>query len=250
MADTFDSTLEILIAVSDLVFDGWPLLLLAPLTWRKMKRNRLLPAMISMWAFVAALRGLTLLSPEPPISLVIDEPLNTLLFVLAGIILLALHFLLSARQRRLFTRKTGSVRSVEDLLNLSPVEFEDMVVALYEQAGHQAKRTGKTGDHGVDVTVKAKNGETWVIQCKRWRGTVGEPIVRDFYGVMQHEKAHRGIIITSGRFSRPALAWAKGKPLALYNGEHFLQLWQRMQTRKQSQPAPSLPPVEPQPERI
>ena len=94
--------------------------------------------------------------------------------------------------------------------------------------------------------VKAKNGETWVIQCKRWRGTVGEPVVRDFYGVMQHEKAHRGILITSGRFSRPVLAWAKGKPLALYDGERFLELWQRTQARKKSQPTAASSPVEPQ----
>jgi restriction system protein len=62
---------------------------------------------------------------------------------------------------------------------------------------------------------------------------VGEPVVRDFYGVVLHEKADKGIIIiTSGKFSRPAQEWAKGKPIALYDGEKFVQLWRRAQAKK------------------
>jgi len=53
--------------------------------------------------------------------------------------------------------------SVDILLDVSSGEFEDMVVVgLYQAFGHQAKRTGKSGDHGVDVVVKAKNEEQWV----------------------------------------------------------------------------------------
>ncbi len=107
-----------------------------------------------------------------------------------------------------------------------------MTVELFLAYGHQAKRTGSVGDHGVDVVVHSKNGEKCVVQCKRWRGYVGEPVVRDFYGVMHHEKAERGFIITSGTFSRPAREWAKGKPITLYDGEKFLQLWRRAQHRK------------------
>jgi restriction system protein len=102
-----------------------------------------------------------------------------------------------------------------------------MIVELYHRAGHQAKRTGATGDHGVDVVVEAKNGEKWVVQCKRWKGSVGEPVVRDFYGVVQHEKADKGILFTTGRYSTPAQQWAKGKPIALYDGNKLAELWSR-----------------------
>lgn len=112
-----------------------------------------------------------------------------------------------------------------DLLQLSSREFEMMVVELYHANGHPAERTGATGDHGVDVVIHANNGEKWVAQCKRWRGTVGEPVVRDFYGVMQHEKADKGAIITSGKFTLQAREWAKGKPIILYDGDEFLQAW-------------------------
>lgn len=89
--------------------------------------------------------------------------------------------------------------------------------------GAKAWRTGATGDHGVDVVVQTPKGEKWVVQCKRWRGGVGEPIVRDFYGTVQHEKAHKGVLVTTGTFSNAAREWAKGKPLVLVDGAEFLR---------------------------
>ena len=103
-----------------------------------------------------------------------------------------------------------------------------MVAELYRAMGHQARRTGMIGDHGVDVVVKAKNGEKWVVQCKRWRTPAGESIVRDFYGMMQHEKAAQGAIIATSGFSQAAIEWAKGKPLYLYNSNDFLRLWNKV----------------------
>lgn len=80
----------------------------------------------------------------------------------------------------------------------------------------------------MDVRVRAKNGEKWIVQCKRYRGSVGEPYVRDLYGTMLHEKAQRASIITSGKFSRQALAWAEGKPIDLYDGEKLLKILRRL----------------------
>ena len=72
------------------------------------------------------------------------------------------------------------------------------------------------------------DGEKWVIQCKRWRGTVGEPVVRDLYGVLHHEKADKGAIITTGQFTESAREWARGKPIVLYDGDQFLRSWKRV----------------------
>jgi len=32
--------------------------------------------------------------------------------------------------------------------------------------------------------------------------------------------------------TRPAQEWTKGKPIALYDGEEFVQLWRRAQAQK------------------
>jgi restriction system protein len=122
--------------------------------------------------------------------------------------------------------------SSNDLVDLTPNEFEEMVAELYRLMGHRARRTGSIGDHGVDVVVNAKNGEKWVVQCKRWRTQVGESIIRDFYGMMQHEKAAQGAIIATSGFSQPAKEWAKGKPVYLCNGNDFLRSMKKVKKQQ------------------
>ena len=162
-------------------------------------------------------------------SFIIPEPLNTILFFVTGIVLFALYLFFKIWKENRLKSKVLSVRSVQELLDVSSAEFEDMIAALYSAAGHKAKRTGKSGDHGVDVVVKAKNGEDWIVQCKWWRRPIGEATIREFYGTLQYEKAHTGAIIAISGFSRRAKEWAKGKSIMLYDGEDFLKQWHRIE---------------------
>lgn len=220
--------LQLLFTTFDFIFPFWPFLLLNGITRRNILRN-----MLITWGFWAVVRVFLFFNPEPlKASFLIQEPLNTVLFFACGLLLFGLYFGQKLWRRGQLLQKTGKVNTAKDLLELSPREFEDMVVELFLAYGYEARRTGAVGDHGVDVVVQTKNGEKWVVQCKRWKGYVGEPIVRDFYGVVLHEKADKGMIITSGKFSRPAQEWAKGKPIALYDGERFVQAWRRVQAKK------------------
>jgi hypothetical protein len=214
-----------------LMFGFWPLILLAPLNWR---RNSLL-GMIYVWIGFAILRILFFLFSINPSVLVIEEPLNTILFFAAGGILFLLFIARNALKRRSLWKKADNARNVKDLIELSPHEFEDLVVEYFQAMGHKAKRTGSIGDHGVDVVIDAINGEKWIAQCKRWRGNVGESIIRDFYGVVQHEKADKGAIITTGVFSNQARDWARGKPILLMEGDEFLSKLKKVR----KQPLPS-----------
>ncbi|MCX6037346.1 MAG: restriction endonuclease [Chloroflexi bacterium] len=69
-------------------------------------------------------------------------------------------------------------------------------------------------------------------KCKRWRTPAGESIVRDFYGMMQHEKADQGAIIATSGFSKAAIEWAKGKRISLYNDNDFLKLWKKVKEQQ------------------
>jgi hypothetical protein len=218
------SLLQTLFSIFDFVFAFWPILILAPLQNRRSGiRN-----MVYVWGFWAIIRIILFFNPDPiSKSLLIPEPLNTILFFATGFILIAIWIGITY-WRRSRTRSKDFGISSEGLLNLPPSDFEEMVAELYRAMGHQARRTGAIGDHGVDVVVNAKNGEKWVVQCKRWRTPAGESIVRDFYGTMQHEKAAQGAIIATSGFSKAAIEWAKGKPLYLYNSNDFLRLWKKV----------------------
>jgi restriction system protein len=81
----------------------------------------------------------------------------------------------------------------------------------------------------VDVIVQATNGEKWIVQCKRYSGSVGEPIVRDLFGTMLHEDAQKAYLMTTGSISNQAREWAQRKPIILYEGEDFVTLIRRTQ---------------------
>jgi len=157
----------------------------------------------------------------------IPEPSNTYVFFLIGLILIAWPFFRKLRERRHIHKTADTARNPQDLLDISPAQFEKMVVELYDLWGYNARRTGTIGDHGVDVIVHTPKGEKWVVQCKRWRGAVGEPVVREFFGTMHHEKAVRGVLVTTGTFTNQARDWAKGKPLSLVDGQKFLSTWKK-----------------------
>lgn len=217
---------DLLFPMFDLVFDFWPLILVSSVV---NARKHFLRTAIVLWVFLGAMRAVLLFDPTPiKQSLLIPEPQSTAWFLVVGAILGLVEWgRIAWNVLRAPGSKFGRVATVQDLLELSPREFEEMVVDLYRAQGYSAKRTGSPGDHGVDVVVRASNGEKWVAQCKRWRTLVGEPVVRDFYGVMQHEKADQGIIVAVRGFTPQARDWARGKPILLYDGSEFLREWKR-----------------------
>jgi hypothetical protein len=111
--------------------------------------------------------------------------------------------------------------STEALHSLSPVEFERLVKHLFESLGYQVEVTRRSHDEGIDLLLD-KGEEHSIVQCKRFKGQVGQPVVRDFYGTVVHEKAARGYLVTSGTFSFPARTWAEGKNLVLVDGPDLL----------------------------
>jgi hypothetical protein len=221
------SFLEMLFLFCGFAFPFWPVSLIAFVLNRKSR----IKGVVYLWGFWAIIRIILCFDPKPIPKLLIPEPLNTILFFATGFILIVIWIVITYWKRNRMRSKAFRM-SPEGLLDLPPGEFEEMVAELFRAMGHQAKRTGAIGDHGVDVVVKAKNGEKWVVQCKRWRTLVGEPIIRDFYGTMQHEKAAQGAIIATKGFSQAAIRWAKGKPITLYDDNDFIKYWKKVKKQQ------------------
>ena len=118
-------------------------------------------------------------------------------------------------------RQTGLTRA--DLKKLSPEQFEQWCAARLREQGFRVSEVGGQGDHGVDL-IAERGEDRIVVQCKRWFGVrlVGEPQVRDLYGAMHHESATGAMVITTGVFSEPALAWARGKNMQLWDVERLI----------------------------
>jgi HJR/Mrr/RecB family endonuclease len=118
--------------------------------------------------------------------------------------------------------RTASTRA--QLRELSPEGFEEWSAKRLRELGYMVRQTGGQGDHGVDL-IASKSGLDAVVQCKRYAGkrAVGEPEVRDLFGVMHHNAAAEAILITAGWFTPQAREWAKGKPIQLWDVAHLSQ---------------------------
>jgi restriction system protein len=106
------------------------------------------------------------------------------------------------------------------------------------------QETGGSGpDGGVDLIAR-KNGEKYLVQCKQWRAMqVGVPVVRELFGAMAAEGAVGGFVVTSGRFSKPARAFASGRNVQLIDGP-ALNTW--IAAARKPAPRPSVEVTEPQ----
>lgn len=95
---------------------------------------------------------------------------------------------------------------------------------LVENMGFETETTKASGDGGIDLIAYNHQpllSGKYIIQCKRYSGSVGEPIIRDLYGVVMSERANKGILMTTGVFTKSAVAFAEGKPIELIDGNQF-----------------------------
>jgi hypothetical protein len=158
----------------------------------------------------------------------IAEPLDTQLFLAVGLMLFPFEVALLLEEKR----NRFNASTLEELRSLSPSEFEELVARTYRAQGHHVQVVGGTGDHGIDLVVRSHRGESWLVQCKRYRGKIGEPVVRDFYGALKASDADGGVIITTGTISDAARLWAEGKPIKLYDGNQFIKIVVATRVRK------------------
>jgi len=109
-----------------------------------------------------------------------------------------------------------------EIANLSGVEFEQIIANLMVKMGFSVQLTKVTGDGGIDLVVCKTDpifGIKAIIQCKHYtNNSVGQPAIRDLYGVVMSEGANKGILITTSYFTKSAKEFVLGKPIELMDG--------------------------------
>jgi hypothetical protein len=125
------------------------------------------------------------------------------------------------------------VRTLREMLALSPSEFEAATATVFRGMGYQHIRVvGGTGDYCADVEASDPQGRSVVIQCKRYGpgNTVGSREVQTFLGMATvHHHAQHAILVTTSRFTANALTIereSRGR-LELIDGERLAQMIQR-----------------------
>jgi HJR/Mrr/RecB family endonuclease len=122
----------------------------------------------------------------------------------------------------------SQIRS-RNLDSIPPSKFESLVSQLFRSMGYQVIQVGRTGDEGVDIVCRDQYNQEIIVQCKRYKGKVGAPTIRDFYGALEHRKSFRGFVVTTGEFTEPAIKWAAGKPIELIDRTRLADLLDKYQ---------------------
>ena len=146
------------------------------------------------------------------------------------------------RQRASLVVKVTQSESASALDGMTWQQFEVLVGEAFRLQGFQVIETGGGGaDGGVDLVLK-RGAETFLVQCKQWRALkVSVQVVRELYGVMAAQGAAGGFVVTSGRFTDDAVAFAHGRNVRLIDGTKLHGLLQ--QARRATAPQPVRPPV-------
>lgn len=125
---------------------------------------------------------------------------------------------------------------LEKSRNVSPSFFERLVVELLVKMGYggsindAGRAIGKTGDEGIDGTIKEdKLGlDIIYIQAKRWQAgnSVGRPEIQKFVGALAGQGAKKGIFITTSNFTKDALEYTPRNEtkIVLIDGVQLAQL--------------------------
>ncbi|WSZ73653.1 restriction endonuclease (plasmid) [Streptomyces chartreusis] len=128
-------------------------------------------------------------------------------------------------------RAQGLRYGLSQLDGLHHSRFEEAVRDLMRRDGcRDAARVGGGGDLGADVKATDPFGRRWVIQCKHRRNgargsAVGTPDLQVLNGTArQVHGADVAVIVTNGRVTAPAVAFAKQQRLHVVDRQ-TLSLW-------------------------
>lgn len=146
--------------------------------------------------------------------------------LVAGALALRGLWRLWCRRRR--AEWAGGLCSLDVLQTMPPNDFETFTAAAFEARGWRVSIVGREGkpDGGLDLLLSA-GGRRAVVQCKRYRSRVGASVVRETVGVMLHHKAQGAFVVALSGFTKPAIEWAKGKPIKLIDGGQLIRAIER-----------------------
>lgn len=126
---------------------------------------------------------------------------------------------------------------MDEVMKLTPVEFERLVVKLLLKMGYGSGIEGAgmvtqaSNDGGIDGIIKEDQlGFSHIyIQAKQWalEQTVGKPEIQKFVGTLQGQQAQKGLFITTARFSSGAIQYANnllGVKVVLVDGSALAKL--------------------------
>lgn len=108
-------------------------------------------------------------------------------------------------------------RKYDDVWQVDPFLFEDLVADVFKQQGFEVTQTQKSKDGGYDLLLM-EGTSSIIVEVKR-RKTVGVSVVRELMGVQLRDDFKRAKLVTAGRLTRGACAESRNTAAEKYGFE-------------------------------
>lgn len=122
--------------------------------------------------------------------------------------------------------------SDNELQDLTPRAFEELVASIFEVEGYEVNVTPATRDGGVDVFAERSNRlglpDQWIVECKFYREDrpIGVEVVRQLVGVRQVLNVRNAALVATTRFTKEAQRTAELGGIELVDRDRLLS-WLR-----------------------
>ena len=134
-----------------------------------------------------------------------------------------------AQARRVYEgllRARGSLQNhllSADLSGMSGPAFEQFLEEAFVLNGYTVRRTGQSGDQGVDLII-SRNGPRIAIQAKRYNNPVSNDAVQQVYLGMRIHECQKCAVVTTSSFTPGAKIAAKAAGCLLVEGRDIPEI--------------------------
>jgi len=103
--------------------------------------------------------------------------------------------------------------------------FERLCVEYYEMRGFKSEKVESVPNGRIDMKLFKVDADhpMAIVQCRAWSDPVGVSRLRELLRAMADQKVRRGILITTGSYTKDALEFGKNNPIQLIDGESFIR---------------------------
>jgi len=102
----------------------------------------------------------------------------------------------------------------KNIFKLTPRNFEELIAELFYKEGYKVELTKQTRDDGKDLIIEKVSSfgivDKYIVECKRYKegNNVGIEVVQRIFGVKNHDKVNKGIVVTTSSFTKKAKEFA------------------------------------------
>lgn len=136
----------------------------------------------------------------------------------------AVSVVLHEVEREKINRKSTGF-NVDTMPKNDALLFEHWTAESLEKFGWTTRVTKASADNGVDV-VAVKEGLSVAVQCKLYKGSVGNKAVQEVYSGMKHMQLERAVVISTGQYTKAAQELASTTGVLLLSEHDIPHMWE------------------------